>query len=152
MIYWSFVGAVLVVLAACGGSGGGADVGAAPDRDADIVGTVSSASPTEVRTEDCVDLSTAPPDTTVSSTDPPVCTGPSPGSGSFEVRPTSAGSDIADRIVVHVPADATLLRDGGPATFDELREGREVTVWFDGTVAESYPPQIWAEVVEIGSD
>lgn len=57
----------------------------------------------------------------------------------------SGASDI-DRISADVDAKTVLLRqtaDGGveTATMGEVTPGRQASLWIDGPLAESYPPQ-----------
>lgn len=58
-----------------------------------------------------------------------------------------------DKSMLAMPASARVLRraEGGlvAAGFTELRVGQQVSAWFDGPVAESYPSQARGLVVVI---
>lgn len=132
-------------LAACAG-GSGAVSGEPPDGDPVIVGTITSSTPFQAVTEDCVDPEGADADALVSSDDPPFCTRPDEdrvGWVSVEEDPTSETGD--PKMVVGVNSGTAILLQTAegyePATFADLREGNLVAVWASGPIAESYPTQ-----------
>ncbi|HVL97756.1 MAG TPA: hypothetical protein VM324_00490 [Egibacteraceae bacterium] len=136
-------GLVLVACADAPDVGAGA---APPERPADIAGTVTAVTPAPRPAEGCLPADPeADPAGTVSSDDPPVCPAPDSdqlGTALVEAEPDT---DTGDKAVVFIGTSTALLRaaaDGlEPITFDDLREGLAVEVWFDGPVAESYPVQ-----------
>lgn len=144
--------ALLVPLAACGDDDGDDVDSGAPDVGepaATFVGTITQVTAFEPVTEDCTPPEDLDPDGSVSSDDPPICTDPETaplGSILVEVEP---GVDGGEKIVFTIRQDTALTRAGEPIGFDQLTEGAEATIGFNGQVAESYPGQATADEVEV---
>ncbi len=152
--------AVAVALIACGGGAPAApEDGAGGDAQLRAAGVPSSApgirgTITRIVYGDSVVAAAgrgANPDASVSC--PPTC-GPS---GSplrrILVEEVPGMESGGDKSMLAMPASARVLRraEGGlvAAGFTELRVGQQVSAWFDGPVAESYPSQARGLVVVI---
>ncbi len=60
---------------------------------------------------------------------------------------------VSDKAQVKVVGSTEVFdSDGSLTDADELAAGDQVTVWFEGAVAESYPVQGTASAVQLGSD
>lgn len=58
---------------------------------------------------------------------------------------------VSDKAYVTVTTKTTVFGPNAePASMDELVQGRQADVWFDGPVAESYPVQGSAKFVRLG--
>lgn len=72
--------------------------------------------------------------------------------GRIRVEENPNDQSGSNKAVVRITDRTTLLRRNGsvePATVEELRTGRIVSIWFDGPVLESYPVQAGAQVIVI---
>ncbi len=141
--------AALALSAACGDEAGEARPATElPDGAPQFVGEVTSVTPFEPVTEDCIDPTGADPDAAVSDADPPFCTGEGNTSRGHVLIEEVPGVPQGDKISLHVDGSTAILRAGAdgptPVTFDELTEGLVVEAWVDGPVAESYPMQATA--------
>ncbi len=149
----------ITLLAGCGGDDGD-DVRAAaaasdsapapPERGADITGPVATVRPAvPAGGEPC----TTGGDESTSSDGDAACD-PTQGTG----RPGSVrideGTGTYTAAVARVDDDTSVLRRGSDgfeqATFDDVRAGDRVEIWFEGPVAESHPVQGRAATVLLG--
>ena len=66
------------------------------------------------------------------------------------VEPVEGSSELgsADRIVAHTNEAVVLDAAGEETTFESYEVGSLVQITYDGSIAESYPAQIWAQKVQ----
>lgn len=154
--------ALSLVTAACGDDESTIDSGSddapdgtgveMPDREPDLLGTITVVTPFEPITEDCVPADEADPDGTTSNADPPIC--------------TPADNDVVGTILVEgdlrpqqgrkisytVTTDTKITgsADGeGVGAFADLAEGQVAETWAAGPCAESYPEQCTLEAIRV---
>jgi len=126
-----------------------------PDRPADLEGTITSVTPFVPITEDCVPLEDAPPDSSVSSDDPPYCTPEDNDAlGSITVEELPGETTGGRKISYTVTAAATITGADKVGTevrsFSALAVGQTGDTWVAGGVcAESYPEQCGLEAIRI---
>ena len=72
------------------------------------------------------------------------------GQGQLLVEPVEGSPELgsADRIVAHTNEAVVYDAAGEETTIEEYAVGSRVKIIYDGSIAESYPAQIWAEKVE----
>ena len=72
------------------------------------------------------------------------------GQGQLLVEPVEGSPELgsADRIVAHTNEAVVYDAAGEETTIEEYAVGSRVKITYDGSIAESYPAQIWAEKVE----
>ena len=126
-------------LVACGDDADPAAQGAEPAGEPTISGEITAATPFEPVTEGCVDGSDLPPDASVSSDDPPICT-PEDNDVLGSILVESADGDKGSLTIT----ERTDLDELG---FDDLSVGLTVSVWVSGPIAESFPWQATADAV-----
>jgi len=161
----AMVGAVLslsLLTAACGdddstvgsGSDGTSDGTGVevPDREPDLVGTITVVTPFVPITEDCVPADEDDPDGTTSNEDPPICT---PADNDVlgtilvegDVRPEQ-GRKISYTVTTGTTITGTA--DGaGIGAFADFVEGQLAETWATGPCAESYPEQCTLAAIRV---
>jgi hypothetical protein len=123
-----------------------------PDREPDLVGTITVVTPFEPITEDCVPADDVDPDGTTSNEDPPICT-PEDNDviGTILVEGDLAperGRKIS--YTVNTDTKITGTADGaGVGVFADLAEGQVAETWATGPCAESYPEQCTLEAIRV---
>lgn len=72
------------------------------------------------------------------------------GQGQILVEPVEGSPELnsADRIVAHTSEAVVLDAAGEETTIEEFEVGSRVEITYDGSIAESYPAQIWAQKVQ----
>jgi hypothetical protein len=168
--------AVVLVLGACGsdddvtaGSGGtttttvsgldGIDAApdgtgvTVPDREPDLVGTITVITPFVPVTEDCIPPEDVDPDAVTSSYDPPVCT---PADSNVigtilveeDLRPEQ-GRKISFTVTTDTKLTGVTADGVKVGVFAGLAEGQTVDTWVTGPCAESYPEQCTADAIRV---
>lgn len=124
-----------------------ADMGV-PDRPEDIRGTITQ-----------VDIESPPAQTGAGTPTPagtPAATEARPSLGVILVEENPDEKSGSAKGYIRIFEDTRIFietdDDAALATFDDLREGLVVEVWFDGPVLQSYPVQAGAEAVLIMRD
>jgi hypothetical protein len=145
--------ALVLVTAGCGddtdvGTGGGTSTTAVPDREPDLVGTITSVTPFVPVTEDCTPPEDLDPDDPVSSDDPPVCTSEDNDVvGTILVEEDPDDPQGGRKISYTVTTDSVIVGADG---FDGLTEGQVADTWVTGGMcAESYPEQCGLEAIQV---
>lgn len=126
-----------------------------PDRDPDLVGTLTTITPFEPITEDCTPAEDVDPDGAVSSDDPPICT-PEDNDviGTVLVEEDPAAPQGGRKISYTVTTDTKITGQTADGTkvgvFADFAEGQVVDTWVSGDAcAESYPEQCGLEAIRI---
>jgi hypothetical protein len=65
-----------------------------------------------------------------------------PAQGSFELS-------SADRIVVHLGDAVIIDPQGNELNISVVEAGSQVVIYYDGSIAESYPAQIWSFRIQL---
>ena len=132
----------VLVLGGCGDDDDPAvSAGDGPSGEPTITGEITSSSPFVPVTEGCIDGSDLPPDGSVSSDDPPICT-PEDNDILGSILVESTEGDKGSLTIT----ESTDLDDLG---FDDLAVGTVVSVWVSGPIAESFPWQATADAVRV---
>jgi hypothetical protein len=124
-----------------------------PDREPDLVGTITAITPFVPITEDCTPPEDVDPDAATSSDDPPVCT---PADSNVigtilvegDVRPEQ-GRKISYTVTTDTKLTGATADGMKVGVFAGLAEGQSVETWTTGPCAESYPEQCSAEAIRV---
>jgi hypothetical protein len=119
-----------------------------PDRDPDLVGTITTVTPFTPVTEDCTPADGADPDDdAVSSDDLPVCT-PADDDviGTVLVEEDPDNPESGRKISYTVTTDTKIT---GVGVFADFAEGQAVDTWTTGPCAESYPEQCGLDAIRV---
>jgi uncharacterized lipoprotein NlpE involved in copper resistance len=70
---------------------------------------------------------------------------------SLLVEPAEGSVELssADRIVVHVSDSVVVDPQGNEVNINVVEAGSQVEIYYDGSIAESYPAQIWSFRVKL---
>lgn len=119
-----------------------------PDRDPDLVGTITTVTPFTPVTQDCTPADEAEPDDdAVSSDDPPVCTpADSDVIGTVLVEEDPDNPESGRKVSYSVTTDTKITGVGG---FADFATGQTVDTWTTGPCAESYPEQCGMEAIRV---
>ena len=125
-----------------------------PDRDADLVGTITTVTPFEPVTEDCTPAEEGDPDDAVSSDDPPICTPADNdviGTVLVEEDPDDpqSGRKISYTVTTATKITGSTADGVGVGVFADFAEGQTVDTWTPGPCAESYPEQCGLEAIRV---
>lgn len=132
----------------------GDGAGTVPDEPADLVGEITTVTPFEPITEDCVPADERDPDAPVSDDDPPVCTPEDNNIVGTVLAEEQPGVQEGRKISYTVTSETAISGTGedGSAVegFDDLAVGQAVETWVAGDVcAESYPEQCGALAIVV---
>lgn len=124
-----------------------------PDRDPDLVGTITTLTPFVPITEDCTPADGLDPDAVASSDDPPVCT-PEDNDviGTILVEESPDAPTGGRKISYTVTTTTRITGQTADGTtvgvFADFAEGQVAHTWVTGGVcAESYPEQCGLEAI-----
>lgn len=145
------------------GSGDGTGTGVAPDgsgvqvpdRDPDLVGTITTITPFEPITEDCTPADGIDPDAAVSSDDPPVCTPEDNdviGTILVEEDPDApeGGRKVSYTVTTATKITGQTAEGTKVGVFADFAEGQTADTWVSGNAcAESYPEQCGLEAIRV---
>ena len=129
-----------------------------PTRQADLVGAITAVTPFEPVTEHCTPPEQLDPNGTVSSDDPPICTDADSDIEGAILVEASRGEPVGglgDKAILTIRRRATAIWICGPTnalvpgSIGDLVSGQAISVWVDGSVAESYPVQAIAAVLAV---
>lgn len=75
------------------------------------------------------------------------------GQDQLLVEPVEGSSELgsADRIVAHTNEAVVLDAAGEETAIESYEVGSVVLITYDGSIAESYPAQIWAQEVQLAN-
>jgi len=70
---------------------------------------------------------------------------------SLLVEPAEGSVELssADRIVAHVDDAIIIDPQGNEVDITAVKAGRQVVIYYDGSIAESYPAQIWSFQIQL---
>lgn len=124
-----------------------------PDREPDLVGTVTRLTPFEPVTDGCLPADEVDPDAAVSDDDPPICT-PEDSDliGTLLVEGDLAperGRKISYTVTTASKITGQTVDGVGVAVFADFGEGQTVDTWATGPCAESYPEQCTLEAIRV---
>jgi hypothetical protein len=126
-----------------------------PDRDPDLVGTITSVEPFVPVTEDCTPVDEVDPDAAVSSEDPPICTPEDNDiTGTVLVEENPDDPNGGRKISFTLTSDTAITgetADGVKAgVLGDLAVGQTVDTWISGDAcAESYPEQCGLAAIRV---
>ena len=128
---------------------------AMPDRAVDLHGAITAVTPFEPITEQCTPVEDLDPNQSVSSDDPPICTGADNtivGTVMVEEQPDDpqGGRKISFTVTTDTEITGTNAAGLGVGVFADFIEGQTVDTWvLDGVCAESYPEQCALEAIRV---
>jgi hypothetical protein len=140
-------------------SGGGSDEApdgssvTVPDRTPDLTGTITAITPFVPITENCIPAEDLPPDGSVSSDDPRICSPEDSNVIGTVLVEGDLAPEAGRKISYTVTTDTKLTgrtSDGlKVGVFAGLAAGQTVDTWATGACAESYPEQCTAEAIRV---